>query len=135
MPTATIFSIFFCRFLNPNYFFNLNSNCTKVLDLRNLQEQVKKNILFHKLFWPFNVQTNCSSDLKKISITREFFSHSRSEQFCKQNTIPTCDLEFWFSISVSVRLDFFYLQKRRSSKINLRYFIQNTFFGLSRSHF
>ena len=36
------FSNFFCMFLNPNIFFNLNLNCSNLLDLRNLQEQVKK---------------------------------------------------------------------------------------------
>ena len=32
-----------------------------MLDLRNLQEQVKKPFCYQKLFWPFTV---CSSDLK-----------------------------------------------------------------------
>lgn len=32
-------------------FFNLNLNCFIVLDLRNLQEQVKKNFLFPKVFY------------------------------------------------------------------------------------
>ena len=36
------FSNFSCMFLNPNIFSNLNSNCSNLLDLRNLQEQVKK---------------------------------------------------------------------------------------------
>ena len=53
---AHIFSNFSCRSRNPNYFF----------DLRNLQEQVK-NILFQKLYCPFAVGMNRSSDLKVIS--------------------------------------------------------------------
>ena len=36
------FSNFFYMFLNPNNFSNLNSNHFNMLDLRNLQEQVKK---------------------------------------------------------------------------------------------
>ena len=38
----TAFSNFSCRLLNPKKFPNLNSNCSNLLDLRNLQEQVKK---------------------------------------------------------------------------------------------
>ena len=36
------------------YFFsNLNYNCSNLLDLRNLQEKVKKAFCYQKLFWPF----------------------------------------------------------------------------------
>ena len=55
------FSNFSCMFLNPN----LNSNCSNLLDLRNLQEQVKKALCCQKLFWPF--LTNSSSDLKNFA--------------------------------------------------------------------
>ena len=44
-------------------FSNLNSN---KLGLRNLQEQVKKAFCYQKLFWPFTVWIDCSSDLKKF---------------------------------------------------------------------
>ena len=44
----------------------MNSNCSKLLYLRNLQEQVKKVVCYQKLFWPFTVWINCSSDLKKV---------------------------------------------------------------------
>ena len=37
-----------------------------VLDVRNVQAQVKKK-LFQKLFWPFTVKINCSSDPKNIA--------------------------------------------------------------------
>ena len=73
------FSNFSCMFLNPNNFFQF-----ELLDLRNLQEQVKKAFCYHKLFWPFTVWINCSCDLEfqnVFSITRTIFSHSRSEQF------------------------------------------------------
>ena len=42
---------------------NLISNCFNLLYLRNKL----KNLLFHKLIWPFSFQKNCSSDLKKIT--------------------------------------------------------------------
>ena len=45
------FSNFSCMFLNP----------------RNLQEQVKKAFCYQKLFWPFTVWVNCSSDLKSFA--------------------------------------------------------------------
>ena len=51
-------------FLNPNNFSNLNTNCSNLLHLRNLQEQVKKAFCYQKLFWPLTVLTICSSDLK-----------------------------------------------------------------------
>ena len=56
------FSNFSCMFLNPNNFSNSNSNCYNLLDMRNLQEQVKKAFCYQKLFWP--VWINCSNDLK-----------------------------------------------------------------------
>ena len=64
----------------------MNYNCSSVLDLRNLQEQVKKAFCYQKLFWPFTVWINCSSDLKNFANSRpscsNFKSFSRSlEQF------------------------------------------------------
>ena len=59
-----VFSNFSCMFLNPNIFSNLDYNCSNLLDLRNLQEQVKKAFFYQKLFWPFTVWINCSFDLK-----------------------------------------------------------------------
>ena len=37
-----MFSNFSCMFLNPKFFSNLNSNCSNLLDMRNLQEQKLK---------------------------------------------------------------------------------------------
>ena len=34
----------------PNFFSNLNYNCSNFVDLRNLQEQVKKAFCYQKLF-------------------------------------------------------------------------------------
>ena len=49
-------SNFSCRFLNPNYFFsNWNYSFSNVLlDMRNLQEQVKKSILLPKIVLTFH---------------------------------------------------------------------------------
>ena len=41
-----IFSSFSCMFLNPTIFSNLNTNCSNLVYLRNLLEQVKKPVLF-----------------------------------------------------------------------------------------
>ena len=63
-------------------FSNMNSNCSNILDMRNLQEQVKKTFCYQKLFWPFTVWINCSSDLENFENSRpsalNFKSHSRS---------------------------------------------------------
>ena len=47
---TTYVSNFSCMFLYPNNFSNLNSNCSNLLDMRNLQEQVKKAFCYQKLF-------------------------------------------------------------------------------------
>ena len=47
MKMKAFFSNFSYMFLNPN---NMNSNCSNLLDLRNLQEQVKKAFYYQKLF-------------------------------------------------------------------------------------
>ena len=52
-----------CRFLNSN----LNYDCSSEFYLRNLQEQVRKNIVFQKFFLPFTVQRNCASDFKTFA--------------------------------------------------------------------
>ena len=64
----TEFSKFSCMFLNPSIFFpNLNSNCSDLLDLRTVQEQVKKAFCWQKLFWPLTVWINCSGDFKNVA--------------------------------------------------------------------
>ena len=45
--------------------------------MKNLQVQVKKAFCYKKLFWPFTVWTNCSSDLKHFAN----FSQSREHFF------------------------------------------------------
>ena len=73
-----VFLTFPACFLISMIFSNLNYNCSNLLDMRNLQ--LKKHSVTKN--WHFTVWINCSSDLKTFSITRTFFSHSRSEQFC-----------------------------------------------------
>ena len=74
-----IFSNFSWMFLNPNNFFNMIYDCSDLLDLINLQEQVKKHSVFA-------VWINCSSDFKNFENSQpsasKFKSFSRSlEQF------------------------------------------------------
>ena len=64
----------------------MNYNCFNFLDLRNLQEQVKKAFCYQKLFWPFTVWINWPNDLKNFAYSRpsasNFKSFSRTlEQF------------------------------------------------------
>ena len=70
----------------PIFFSNLNSNCSSLLVLRNLQEQVKKSILLPKIVLTFHCLNKLfywSQKFCKFSalFTRTIFSHSRSEQF------------------------------------------------------
>ena len=81
-----IFLTFPACFKIPIFFSNLNSDCSDLLDLRNLKEQVKKAFCYQKLFWPFTVWIKCSSDLKIFENSwpsaLNFKSFSRSlEQF------------------------------------------------------
>mgnify|MGYP007045256213 CR=1 FL=1 len=75
------FSNFSCMFLNPNIFSNLNSNCSNLSDLRNLHEQVKKTFCCQKLFWPFTVWINYSSDLKNFENSRPSASNFKTTFF------------------------------------------------------
>ena len=65
---------------------NLNYDYSIFLDMRNLQEQVRKAFCYQKLFWLFTVWINCYSDLKNFTNSRSsavnFKSFSRTlEQF------------------------------------------------------
>ena len=70
----------------PIFFSYSNSNCSDLLYLRNLQEQVKKAFCYQKLFWPFTVWKNRSSDLKLFAFSAsnfKFFSITRIFFFSK----------------------------------------------------
>ena len=56
----------------------LNFNCSNLLDMRSLQEQVKKALCHQKLLWPFTVWTNCSSDLKCFENSQPSASNFKS---------------------------------------------------------
>ena len=58
---------------------NLNSNFSNSLDLRKLQEQVKKAFCYQKLFWPFTV-LGIPKFLKILGVQPQSFSRS-PEQF------------------------------------------------------
>ena len=83
----------------PIIFSNLNSNCSNLLDLRNLQDQVKKAFCYQKLFWPFNVWTNCSSDLKKFyqSLEQFFQTVKGQNNFWQWNAFLTWSWRFLIS--------------------------------------
>ena len=86
---------FSCMSLNPKTIFNMYSNCSNLLDMRNFQEQGKKTFYYQKLFQPLTVWINCFSDpifsckfsafglgfQKFFMINWTIFSHNRSEQF------------------------------------------------------
>ena len=55
VPFEQHVSFFSCMFLNPNIFSNLNSNWSNLLDMINLQEQVKKAFCYQNLLHPFTV--------------------------------------------------------------------------------
>jgi hypothetical protein len=104
-------------------------NCSDLLDMRNLQEQVKKSFCYEKFFWPFTVWINCPSDLKifanswpsasnfkqfsrsleqfLITVGQNNFGNkiplstkcSCSHQLGKQETYIWKNLKKWFSIS------------------------------------
>ena len=77
--------------------------------MRNLQEQVKKAFSHQKLFWPFTVWMNCSSDLKNIS--------RLSEQFF----LTVCQNNFGNKIPIGERFAmlFFFVSKRAARRRTL----------------
>ena len=56
---------------------NIFSDCSCIF-LINLQEQVKKAFCYQKLFWPFTVWINCSSDLKTFANSPPSVSNFKS---------------------------------------------------------
>ena len=75
-------NIFFSwRFLIPRIFSNLNCNYSNLLDMRNLQEQVKKAFCYQNFFWPFTVWINFSSDSQPSASNFKSFSRSLEQFF------------------------------------------------------
>ena len=83
------FSNFSCMILNQNDFSNLNSSCSNLLDMWNLQEQVKKTFFYQKLFWPFTVWINCSSDFKTFANSRRSASSFKSFSWSQEQFFLT----------------------------------------------
>ena len=87
-----LFVTFPVSFWIPIIFSILNYNCSSIFDLRTLQEQVKKTFCFKS---SSDLQTFCNFSTLSLEfqkfflISRTISSHSRSEQFWKQNTIPS----------------------------------------------
>ena len=105
-----------------------------------------KSIVFQKLFCLFTVPINCSSDLKKFANSQHsasnfktfsqslqhFFSHCRSEQFWKENTISrVVDLASLCSFSRSIVHKNFQL----SISIKIKYMLLNCPQSFSRGIF
>ena len=76
--SSWLFLTFLSDFWIPIIFSNFNSNCSNLLDMRNLQEQVKKAFCYQKLFWPFTVWINCSTDLKNFVNSQPSASYFKS---------------------------------------------------------
>ena len=85
----------------------MNYNCSNFLDVRNLQEQVKKALCYQKLFCLFTVWKKYSSNLKNFANSRpsasnfksfsqsleQFFLTIGQNNFC--NKIPFLPKLFW----------------------------------------
>ena len=69
----------------------MNSNCSNLLNMRNLQEQVKKAFCYQKLLWPFTAWINCSSGLKNFAISRPSASNSKSFSRSREQFFLTVD--------------------------------------------
>ena len=84
-------------FIKPNNCFLLNSNCSYLLGMRNHQKQVKKAFCYQKLFWPFTVWINCSSDLKTFANSWPSASNFKSS---------SQSLEHFFLVVVQNKIQF-----------------------------
>ena len=98
--------------------------------MKNLQEKVKKAFCYLKLFWPFTVWINCSSDLKNFANSRlefqKFFSNTRTifstvSQYNFDNKIPDMCIKHifysfvifpFYSILVGISFSKEYILKR-----------------------
>ena len=93
----------------------MNSKYSNLLVLRNLQEQVKNAFCYQKLFWPFTVWINCSSDLKNFENSQSsawnFKSFSPLKYFSSTNDCP----------------HFFFCQFYCNERWKVLYFLQGTF--------
>ena len=111
----------------------MNSNCSNLLDMRNLQEQVKKAFCYQKLFWPFTVWINCSRDLKFFGNSRPSASNFKSfsrflEQFfltAGQNNLGN-KIPFIFNLQEKLE-KFIYLWLTRNLFQNCTFYLPSTY--------
>ena len=111
-----IYLNFSCMFLNPNIFSSLNSNCSNLLDVRNLQEQVKKAFCYQKLFRPFTVWIYLfylTSESKKLTLNAVVYHYCVECQFFRLrrylNIFANSWLSAWKLKSFSRSLERFFL--------------------------
>ena len=92
-------------------FSNLNSNCSYLSYLRNLQEQAKKAFCYQKLFWPFTVWISCPSDLKTFATSRPLTSNFKSfSQSLEQFFVIVGQNNFGNKMPFLIPLEFVILQ-------------------------
>ena len=84
----------------------LNSYCSNLFDMRNLQEQVKKSFCYQKLFPHFTVWINCSSDLKKFSNSRPSASNFYFFFIFITTFLTVCQNDFCIIITFLLKLQF-----------------------------
>ena len=99
---SRLFLTFPACFWIPIFFSNFNYDCSNLLGMINLQEQVKKAFCYQQLFWPFSVWINCSSDREKLlkfeAFSLEFSEFLRSlEQFI-QTVVTECFFNLFLEI-------------------------------------
>ena len=101
-----------------------------MLDLRNLQEQVKKAICYQKLFWPFTVWINCSRDLKNFANSLNNHLNTFFSQQFRTFVVTKFHLTWNFRISIQLEIfsDRFY-QEGHSASRKLFFYIQHFCFS------
>ena len=96
--------------------------------MRNLQEQVKKAFCYQKLFWPFTVWINCSSDLKNFvnswPSAWNFKSFSWSQKQCFLTVLRSEQYQFFFLFFLfSIMTYFLEISRIKWSKYFPMYYI------------
>ena len=119
-------------------FSNLNSDCSNLFDMRKLQEQDKKAFCYQKLFWPFTVWINCSSDLKKFENSRPSASNFKSfSQSLNQFFLTVGQNNFGNKIPLITKLTQILSQNISVAKclLNLKLEVQGSWFSNSSHNF
>ena len=97
---TTFFLTFPACFSIPIIFSNLNFNCLR--SLRNLQEQVKKASCYQKLFWPFTIWINYSSNLKIFANSWPSASNCKSFEITSERSERFLVTECFFNLFLVV---------------------------------